>query len=109
MKVLTGIVLSLATATAFAGPIDCRRGVDHKHPACYNYNYSGHHHNGNRNNWVAPVLGGIIVGAVINEASRRMDPPVIVQPVPAPPPVNCSGWREIQYSDGTIVRERICY
>ena len=122
MKALIAGILGLFAVTANAGGIDCRWGVDHKHPACYASPAIVHIHHGHRhwnhhrhapvivhrhsNDWVAPMIGGVILGAVINEAAdRRRENRV------SPPntPVTCTEWREIQQADGTIARERTCY
>lgn len=109
--------------------IDCRRGIDHKHPICYSH-YPGHwqrppivhyHHNHHSRDWAGPVIGAAIVGLAINQIARANQPQVIVQPPPVPshlivqppapvyPQVTCSGWVEIQNPDGTIGRQRNCF
>ena len=73
------------------------------------------------NNWVGPaIVGGIVGGAIGYGMARPYYPPVYVQPPPlyVPPqpvyvqpqyvPNNCSEWREVMNSDGTVYRERIC-
>jgi len=146
MKALVAGILGLFALTANAGGIDCRSGVDHKHPACvlkgqysqhialsiahenahravYNrpavvhvHHGHGHRHHWNHhrhapvivhrhhNDWVVPLVGGVILGAVINEAADRKND----NPAPTPQ-VNCTEWREVMQSDGTIARERTCY
>jgi hypothetical protein len=56
------------------------------------------------NDWVVPLVGGVILGAVINEAADRKND----NPAPTPQ-VTCTEWREVMQSDGTIARERTCY
>jgi len=61
-----------------------------------------------RDNWIAPAIGGVILGAAIAEANRRViieQQPVIVQ---NPTVVECTEWKEIMHPDGQIVRERTC-
>lgn len=51
---------------------------------------NGNHHRGHRHNhdWVAPMIGGIVLGAIITREANSA-PPVQVQlpPVQLPPPV----------------------
>lgn len=129
MKALfAGIVLSFAAFSANAGGFypDCRSGIDHKHPSCYNrpvqvqhhhyhqrpqyYNHHNHYRHApvyidRRNDWVAPLVGGVILGAVINSAADRVERVERVERIENV----CSEWREIMQPNGTIVRERTCY
>ena len=78
--------------------------------------YHGHAHGGG---WVAPLIVGGVLGAVI--ASNKEKETVIVQEQPViirqPQPVYvqtapqtvCTAWKEIMNSDGTVYRERTCY
>lgn len=111
------ISLGLFTATSASAQIDCRRGVDHKNSICYSGYNPGYyrHHNPvivqRNNDWVAPVLGAVIIGAAINEINRQRSQPIIVQPpmyAPQYPENSCSEWREILNPDGSISRERFC-
>lgn len=122
MKLIIAGFLSLFALTANAGGIDCRHGVDHKHPACftrpivvqhYHNRHHGHRHqpvivHRHHDNWVAPLVGGVILGAIINDANReRVERErVIVQSVPVTR--NCTEWKEVMTDDGKIYRERIC-
>jgi hypothetical protein len=119
MKAIIAGVLSLFAVTANAGGIDCRSGVDHKHPGCFvrpnvvvQHVHHGHRHwnhhrhtpvivHRHHNDWVVPLVGGVVLGAVINEAIDRKNE--------TPATVTCTEWKEVQQSDGTITRERTCY
>jgi len=79
-----------------------------------------HHHHGHGptviyrdNNWAAPLILGGIVGAVIANQQQSVivqQPPVYVQPQPVfvQRQTVCTEWKEIQYPDGQIYRERTC-
>lgn len=56
------------------------------------HHYHQHQHHQHRNyNWVAPVLGGMLLGAVISNANTPIyrAPPTIVQPLPQPRYYDC--------------------
>jgi hypothetical protein len=122
MKLIIAGILSLFALTANAGGIDCRSGVDHKNPLCYSkphvvhVQHRGHHlHNRHwhhrhapviihrhHDNWVAPLVGGVILGAVIADANAkdREDNQQKRQV--------CTEWKEIITEDGKIYKERTC-
>ena len=72
-----------------------------------------HHHHQPRviyqTDWVAPLILGGVLGAVIANQSHNQ-PQVIVeqQPVIIPRPIQCTEWREIETQDGRRYRERVC-
>ena len=62
-----------------------------------------------RDNWIAPAVGALIIGAAINEAhNRQVQSQVIIQNPPTPLGQVCTPWTETQNSDGTITRTRTC-
>jgi hypothetical protein len=81
MKKFLVVLLLLVSASAFA-----------------QYRHYGHHgHYGHRpssGNWVAPLIGGVIVGAILTDAARAnqpvLQPPIIIQqPFPQTSTYNC--------------------
>jgi hypothetical protein len=70
MKQIIALFLALAVTTpAVAG------GRDHHYR---NYNHHNSRHHGHGDKWVAPLIGGVILGAIINEASKPKEKEVIV-------------------------------
>lgn len=76
-----------------------------------------HHHHGRHVDRTAPLLGAMVVGGLVGYAVSRPQPVVVERPVYVERPTTvyveqsqpvCSQWREVQYSDGRIYRERIC-
>ncbi len=71
MKKFLAIFTMLLATSVFAGPF-----------------HHGHHyrHHGGGGNWVAPLIGGAIIGAMITDAARANQPtpqpPIIVQQPP---------------------------
>ena len=77
----------------------------------YGYSDRGHRHA----DWVAPVVGGLILGTILSEVSRpRYEPPVVVY---QEHPVNYMTPEQIAYQRGLearlrqeqIARERAAY
>ena len=65
--------------------------------------------------WVAPLVIGGVIGYAVTRPQPVYVPAYTVQPTPyytvpmAPPSYPmCTEWREVQYRDGTIARERTC-
>ena len=84
MKKFLVVLLLLVSSSAFA---------QYRH-----YGHHGHHgHYGHRpssGNWVAPLIGGVIVGAILTDAARANQPvpqpPIIIQqPIPQTTTYNC--------------------
>ena len=117
MKKMVAVFLMMcAMVPAFAQ----HHGYRHKQPNYHNHNV--HRHHGHHYNWVAPlVLGGVVTYALTRPPVVIEQPPVIVHnpqpyivdpdavPVPVPGSTACTEWREVQYPDGKIYRERSCY
>lgn len=68
MKYILATLLALSLTTPAL--------ADNRHGNHRPYN-SGHHH-GHGSKWVAPLIGGVILGAVINEASKPKEREVVV-------------------------------
>lgn len=92
MKKILAPLLMFVASTAMAQHHGFHHGHRHWHP-----NYG----------WVFPTIIGGVVGY---EIARQQQPVIVQQPPPVviQAPANCSAWREVQQSDGTILRERIC-
>jgi hypothetical protein len=96
-KILIALSLLAVTGTAMA----------------QHYHGHGFRHHGPRviyrDNWIAPAVGALIIGAAINEAhNRQVQSQVIIQNPPTPLGQVCTPWTETQNSDGTITRTRTC-
>ena len=77
------------------------------------YHGHGFRHHGPRviyrDNWIAPAVGALIIGAAINEAhNRHVQTQVVIQNPTASLGQVCTPWTETQNSDGTITRTRTC-
>ena len=115
-KIIATVMLITASTFAFAG-LDCRSGVDHKHPACYGLYQVQHRHHGHpvivqQRDWVGPAIVTVIGGAVIADVISRNRRETVVVQQPQPQVVQqtqtCSAWTETQNPDGTITRSRTC-
>jgi hypothetical protein len=59
--------------------------------------------------WVGPLIIGGAIGYSINK-SQQPNTIIVQQPnIVVEQHMECTPWREIQQSDGTITRERTCY
>ena len=62
-----------------------------------------------RDNWIAPAVGALIIGAAINEAhNRHTQTQVVIQNPQTLPGQVCTPWTETQNLDGTVTRTRTC-
>jgi hypothetical protein len=99
MKKLLTVLLLTVSATAFA---------QHNH----HWRHHGHRHAGpGFGYWVAPLVIGGVVGAVIAKENQQSQPVIIQQPpqsVIIQRQAVCTEWKEIQTSDGQVYRERTC-
>ena len=81
MKKFLVVLLLLVSSSAFA---------QYRH-----YGHHGHYgHRASNGNWVAPLIGGVIVGAILTDAARANQPvpqlPIIIQqPIPQTTTYNC--------------------
>lgn len=91
---VTAFVLTFSTA-AISGPHHGHRHWHHHRAPVVVQHY----------NWVAPAVGGLIIGAAIANATST---PQVIERIDTPKVVECTEWREVMYSDGRIVKERTC-
>ena len=81
MKKFLVVLLLLVSSSAFA---------QYRH-----YGHHGHYgHRASNGNWVAPLIGGVIVGAILTDAARANQPvpqpPIIIQqPIPQTSSYSC--------------------
>ena len=95
-KILIALSLLTLTGTAFAQHYHGHGIRHHSHRIVY------------RDNWIAPAVGALIIGAAINEAHNRHTQTVVIQNSQPLPGQVCTPWTETQNSDGTITRTRTC-
>ena len=95
MKKILTVFLLMLSASAFA---------QHHHRQHHGHGFRPH-------SWIGPT----IIGGVIGYEIARQQPIIIQQPMFVQQPVIiqqspqvCTDWKEIQYSDGRIYRERTC-
>ena len=73
-KYILAAVLSIAVAT----PALADNNRHHSRHGVYNNYHVQKHRHKNNDKWVLPLIGGVILGAVINEASKPKDREVVV-------------------------------
>ena len=72
------------------------------HGPARHYGHYGH------NNWVAPLIIGGVVGAVIANRPAQAETVIVQQQPIYVPQEFCTPWKEVQTPDGRIYRERTC-
>ena len=96
MKKLIAIFLLMVSASAFA---------QHHHGRHHGHGFRPH-------SWIGPtIIGGVIGYEIARQQPIIIQQPMFVQQQPViiqQSPQVCTDWKEIQYSDGRIYRERTC-
>ena len=99
-KILISLALLMVTVPALA------QHWRHGHHGPYGHaRYYGHY---GHNNWVAPLIIGGVVGAVIANRPAQADTVIVQQQPVYVPQESCTPWKEVQTPDGRIYRERTC-
>ena len=110
--ILVGVIASTALHAVPA------QAQHYKHHNPYSPRVQHHGHHGGGSGWIAPLIIGGVVGAVIANNRDRdtvivQEQPVIIRQQPVyvqqAPQTVCTAWKEIMNSDGTVYRERTCY
>jgi hypothetical protein len=96
-KILISLALLMTAVPALAQ--HWRHGHHGHHGHARYYGHSG---------WVAPLIIGGVVGAVIANRPAQADTIIVQQQPVYVPQESCSPWKEVQTPDGRIYRERTC-
>ena len=106
MKKFLAILLLTLSGAVTAGP----HGYHGSNLGPYHHRHNGHPVYYGHGGWVAPLIIGGVVGAVIaNRPVPTQTETVIVQQQPViVRQENCTPWKEVQTPDGKIYRERTC-
>ena len=99
-KILISLALLMVTVPALAQ--HWRHGHHGHYGHARHYGHYGH------NNWVAPLIIGGVVGAVIANRPVQADTVIVQQQPIYVPQESCTPWKEVQTPDGRIYRERTC-
>ena len=101
---LAGLVSLVIAAPAFAHQVHIN---GHRHFHGHRHMHHIHRHAPiivhRHNDWVVPLVGGVIIGAVIADANAKDKEEHQVQKLV------CTEWKETMQSDGTVLKERTCY
>ena len=96
MKKILTVFLLMLSASAFA---------QHHHRQHHGHGFRPH-------SWIGPtIIGGVIGYEIARQQPIIIQQPMFVQQQPViiqQSPQVCTDWKEIQYSDGKIYRERTC-
>jgi hypothetical protein len=102
----TTAIIALVSTIVQAQPYQ-RPGAPSLNGNHYHYHTQPRYYHRHRD-WVEPVINGIGTVIIVEQIHRRNHPDrIIIEEVITPAP-KCSSWREFQFNDGTIYRERIC-
>jgi hypothetical protein len=99
-KILISLALLMVAVPALAQ--HWRHGHHGHYGHARHYGHYGH------NNWVAPLIIGGVVGAVIANRPAQADTIIVQQQPVYVPQESCTPWKEVQTPDGRIYRERTC-
>jgi hypothetical protein len=99
-KILISLALLMVTVPALA--------QHWRHGHHIHYGHARHYGHYGQNNWVAPLIIGGVVGAVIANRPAQADTIIVQQQPVYVPQESCTPWKEVQTPDGKIYRERTC-
>jgi len=102
---LAGLISLVIAAPAFAHQVHIN-GHRHFHGHGHRHIHHIHRHAPiivhRHNDWVVPLVGGVIIGAVIADAQAKEKEEQVTKGKV------CTDWKEIMTEDGKIYKERTC-